>query len=95
MAYHYKAFISYRHDPADSRIASEIQTQVERYRIPYSIRKEKGIKSVGTVFRDKEELSAGSDLNENIQWALLNSEFLIVICSKRLGLVPEGNRVFP
>ena len=84
MAYHYKAFISYRHDPADSRIASEIQTQVERYRIPYSIRKEKGIKSVGTVFRDKEELSAGSDLNENIQWALLNSEFLIVICSKRL-----------
>ena len=84
MEYHYKAFISYRHDPADSRIAAEIQTQVERYRLPYSVRKEKGIKSVGTVFRDKEELSAGSDLNENIQWALLHSEYLIVICSKRL-----------
>ena len=84
MEYHYKAFISYRHDPADSRIAAEIQTQVERYRLPYSVRKEKGIKSVGTVFRDKEELSAGSDLNENIQWALLHSEYLIVICSKHL-----------
>ena len=44
MSYHYKAFISYKHDPVDSEIASEIQTRLERFHIPRALQKEKGIR---------------------------------------------------
>ena len=83
MGYHYKAFISYKHDPVDSAVAAEIQTRLERFRIPCAIRKEKGIRSLRPVFRDKDELSATEDLNDMIKEALLETEFLIVICSTR------------
>ena len=83
MDYHYKAFISYRHAELDTKVAVEIQNRIERYVIPGSIRKELGIKSIGRVFRDKDELPSTSDLNDNIKNAILNSEYLICICSPR------------
>ena len=83
MDYHYKAFISYKHDPVDSKIAGTIQTKLERFHIPRALQKEKGIRNLRPVFRDKEELSATEDLNDTIRAALLDSEFLIVICSTR------------
>ena len=83
MKYHYKAFISYRHAGPDTKVAVEIQNHIERYIIPGSIRKELGIKSIGRVFRDKDELPSTSDLNENIKNAIRNSEYLICICSPR------------
>ena len=83
MEYHYKAFISYRHAELDTKVAVEIQNRIERYIIPGSIRKELGIKSIGRVFRDKDELPSTSDLNDNIKNAIINSEYLICICSPR------------
>ena len=83
MSYHYKAFISYKHDPVDSEIASEIQTRLERFHIPRALQKEKGIRNLRPVFRDKEELSATDDLNDTIKNALMETEYLIVICSTR------------
>ena len=83
MEYHYKAFISYRHAELDTKVAVEIQNRIERYIIPGSIRRELGIKSIGRVFRDKDELPSTSDLNDNIKNAITNSEFLICICSPR------------
>ena len=83
MEYHYKAFISYRHAELDTKVAVEIQNRIERYIIPGSIRRELGIKSIGRVFRDKDELPSTSDLNDNIKNALRNSEYLICICSPR------------
>ena len=83
MEYHYKAFISYRHAEMDTKIAEEVQNRIERYIIPGSIRRELGIKSIGRVFRDKDELPSTSDLNDNIKDAIRNSEFLICICSPR------------
>ena len=83
MEYHYKAFISYRHAELDTRVAVEIQNRIERYIIPGSIRRELGIRSIGRVFRDKDELPSTSDLNDNIKNALQNSEYLICICSPR------------
>lgn len=77
----YNAFISYRHCPTDIKIASEIQKQLERFRIPKSIQKSTGIRKISRIFRDKEELSLTGDLNETIQNALVNSEYLILICS--------------
>ena len=38
---------------------------------------------IGRVFRDKDELPSTSDLNDNIKNAIINSEYLICICSPR------------
>lgn len=78
---HYNAFISYKHAPLDNKVAAEIQTQLERFRIPKAIQKSTGIRKIDRIFRDKEELLITSDLNETIEQALLHSDFLIVICS--------------
>ena len=83
MGLKYNAFISYRHSEADSKIASEVQTRLERFRIPKEIVKKTGIKRFERIFRDKEELPITSDLNEDIDQALANSDHLIVICSTR------------
>ncbi len=85
MGLKYNAFISYRHSEADSKIASEVQTRLERFRIPQAIVKKTGVKRIERIFRDKEELPITSDLNEDIDMALANSDKLIVICSTRTG----------
>ncbi len=79
----YNAFISYRHAEQDSKIASEVQTRLERFRIPKEIVKKTGVKRFERIFRDKEELPITSDLNDDIEMALANSDNLIVICSTR------------
>lgn len=81
----YDAFISYRHSPVDSKIAAEIQRRLERFSIPRSLRNKTGKKKITRIFRDKEELPLTSDLNDDITEALVNSDFLIVICSPRTG----------
>lgn len=77
----YNAFISYKHSELDSKIASEIQRQLERFKIPSSIKKISGKNKINRVFRDKEELTLTSDLSATIENALINSDHLIVICS--------------
>lgn len=79
----YDAFISYRHSPLDMEIAKKVHTGLETYRIPGSVKKKTGKKKMGRVFRDQEELPIGSDLGDNIEAALSESEYLIVICSPR------------
>ena len=81
MDQHYRAFISYKHAPADIAVASEIQKRLERYHVPAEIRKKTGQKSIGRIFRDKEELAITSDLSESISKALEDADYLIVICS--------------
>ena len=79
---HYNAFISYRHHPDDIKVASEIHRSLERFHAPRSIRKKYG--KITRLFRDKEELPITSDLNDDIDDALRNSDYLIVICSVHL-----------
>ena len=57
MIEHYNAFISYKHAPLDTRVATEIQTRLERFRIPKAIQKSSGVKKIHRIFRDKEELN--------------------------------------
>lgn len=83
MGFHYNAFISYRHAEVDSRVAEEIQTRLERYRLPAAIRKRTGIKRIDRIFRDKTELPLTIDLNDDILDALRDADFLILICSPR------------
>lgn len=79
MDIHYNAFISYRHHPADIKVAEQIHRGLEHYRIPKALKQ----KNTGKLrlFRDKEELPITSNLTDDITRALNNSDFLIVICS--------------
>lgn len=80
--YKYDAFISYSHSEPDAFIAQKLHSMLEHYRVP---RKIKGLsrEKIERIFRDKEELPLSSDLAANIQEALKQSEFLILICSPR------------
>lgn len=81
MMTHYNAFISYRHAPQDIKVAAEIQRRLEQFKVPAAIRKATGMQKIDRIFRDKEELPITSDLNTTIENALINSDYLIVICS--------------
>ena len=83
MTEHYNAFISYKHAPEDNRVAEAVHKGLERFHIPHRIRKKTGIKRINRIFRDKDELPITSDLNEDIDFALAHSDYLIVVCSKR------------
>lgn len=86
----YDAFISYRHAELDTYVAKRIHKALETYRVPYAIKKKSGKKRISRVFRDQEELPIGSSLTDTIEFALKESEFLIVICSPR---TPESEWV--
>ncbi len=77
--YRYKAFISYRHLPLDKKVAIKLQKLLESYRLPKDLR---GDQRQWRIFRDESELPSSNNLSENIQEALEQSEFLIVICSE-------------
>ncbi len=83
MGTHYNAFISYKHEPLDTKIAKEVQQSLERYRIPERLQEKRKIKKIERVFRDTEELSLTKNLSETITEALDNTDYLIVICSKK------------
>ena len=77
----YDAFISYRHLDRDKFVAKGIHRALETSRIPRKIQKETGKKRINRVFRDQEELPIGSELGSNIELALSESEYLVVICT--------------
>ena len=80
----YRAFISYSH--RDSGTARWLHRQLEFYRVPSRIvgrTTATGMigKSVGRIFRDRDELAVSADLSGKINAALKESQFLIVLCS--------------
>lgn len=81
MDYKYDAFISYRHAEKDTLIASEIQKTLEHFQIPKALRKSSGKERFNRVFRDVEELPLANNLTEELEQALKDSQYLIVICS--------------
>jgi len=82
--FRYWGFISYSH--RDTAVARSLQNAIESYRIP---RRLVGLATpVGAlpeylrpVFRDRDELPAGVDLDATVRAALAASRYLIVICS--------------
>ncbi|MGN0346116.1 MAG: toll/interleukin-1 receptor domain-containing protein [Lachnospiraceae bacterium] len=89
-AFHYDAFISYRHLQPDQFVAENLHKMLEAFRLPENVVRKikKNDPSAKTritrVFRDQEELPLSSSLEDPIVEALQNSDFLIVICSPRL-----------
>ena len=80
---HYDVFISYRHGELDGFIAEKLHKMLETYRVPASVAKKIGKKKLSRVFRDRDELPTSSNLSDSITNALKNSDFLLLICSKR------------
>jgi WD40 repeat protein len=83
MEQRFTAFISYRHLSPDQEVAKWLHTAIETYHIPASIRKQTGIKKMGKCFRDAEELPLSPSLGDDIERALLASDWLIAVCTPR------------
>ena len=77
----YDAFISYRHCEPDSDIATKLQKKLEGFRLPKDIAKKIGRTRLSRVFRDETEFAVSDDLTQAIDEALVNSKYLICICS--------------
>ncbi len=80
----YIAFISYSHK--DELVAKWLQKKIENYLIPFKIKFDGSINTifgrrVGLVFRDRTDLPSGYPLTLEIEKALQNSKYLIVLCS--------------
>jgi len=82
----YWAFLSYSH--TDRKWGDWLHKSLETYHVPRRLigqesRDGKIPARVFPVFRDREELPVSSDLGSNINEALRESRYLIVICSPR------------
>lgn len=85
----YFVFISYKSE--DVEWAAWLQHELEHYHLPASYNGRTDIRQeLRPVFRDLDELSAGN-LPEQIKWALVNSQNLIVICSPQAAKSPWVN----
>lgn len=93
--FRYWAFLSYSHH--DKTIAKRLQKQLETYRVPKRLvgrETSHGVvpARVSPVFRDRDELHAGSDLKASVQEALSHSRWLIVVCTPDAARSPWVNR---
>lgn len=87
--YRYDAFISYRHVAPDRGWAKWLHQAIETYRVPRQVAEQPGVRPLlRRVFRDEEELPVSSNLSREIDQALEQSRFLIVICSPK---TPESH----
>jgi hypothetical protein len=82
----YWAFLSYSH--TDKQWGDWLHKSLETYRVPRRLvgkqsRDGKVPERVFPIFRDREELPASADLGSQINEALRESRYLVVICSPR------------
>lgn len=82
--FEYKAFLSYSHQ--DKKWGAWLHKQLEKYRTPKNLKLGDGSvvgngRTIGRIFRDRDELPAAEDLTEAVEKALKSSEYLIVLCS--------------
>ena len=85
-AFKYHAFISYSHQ--DKHWGNWLHKSLETFPIPKALIGKEGRdgpipRRVFPIFRDREELPTASTLTDNIENALAQSRYLIVICSPR------------
>ena len=81
--YRYDAFISYRHVEPDRKWAKWLHKALETFKTPRPLVAKCIEPRIKRVFRDEEELPASADLSKEIDAALEQSRFLIVVCSPR------------
>ena len=79
--YRYRAFISYRHVERDRKWARWLVEKLEAFRTPRALVRRGTPSRIGHLFRDDDEIPASSDLSHQIETALRESQYLIVVCS--------------
>ena len=79
--FRYEAFVSYRHLPHDEKVAVRVQRALEGMAIPREVRRTRKKTRLGKLFRDQDELPTSSSLGGQIEEALQQSPWLIVVCS--------------
>ena len=67
-SFEYRVFISYRHVQRDRTWAEWLIKELENYRLPRRLQK-KYSKSLGKMFRDRNELPSSGNLTEQIRQA--------------------------
>ena len=83
----YWAFISYSHQ--DKAWGDWLHKKLDTYRIPAALVGTDSShghpvpKRIYPIFRDREELPTSANLGDQIQQAIRDSRFLVVICSPR------------
>lgn len=82
--FRYRAILSYSH--ADKAWADWLHRRLETYRLPSALVGREGPfgpipARLAPIFRDREELAAATDLSTEINAALAQSMFLVVVCS--------------
>ena len=91
----YWAFISYSH--RDEKLAKSLQRKLETYRLPKRLVGRDGAHGpvpaqAKPVFRDRDELHAGTDLAAHVQAALATSRWLVVLCTPNAARSPWVER---
>ena len=82
----YYAFISYKRE--DEKWAKWLQDKLEHYKFPTNLNGRNDLpKNIRPTFRDVTDLKPGL-LAEEINNALVNSEWLIIVCSPRSAKSP-------
>lgn len=79
--YSYYAFISYSHK--DIKSAKWLQNALEKFKFPTKVKKDYGSRipdNIRPIFRDETDLNGGV-LEKNLERELLESRFLLVVCS--------------
>ncbi|MEO7826720.1 MAG: toll/interleukin-1 receptor domain-containing protein, partial [Allosphingosinicella sp.] len=81
----FRAFVSYAH--ADAAFAARLQRRLENYRLPRRLAGQvaplpgQAPGRIGPVFRDREDLSAATDLSAAVREAIAASSALVVVAS--------------
>ena len=77
----FSAFISYSHD--DMAAAAKLQQKLERYRLPKKVAAGhvSSTRTLGPIFRDRDDLAAGTSLSAAIRDAISRADCLIILCS--------------
>lgn len=80
----YDAFICYRHGTLDNAVAQLLQKKLEHFKLPVQAKGEEGrLPKLKRVFVDRGELSSCADMEQEINHALDNAGWMIVVCSKQ------------
>ena len=87
----YFVFISY--SSLDNEWAIWLRHELEHYHLPASFNGRTDVRdNLRKVFRDRDELSAGPEWDEQVQMALQDTNNLIVICSPHSAKSPAVNK---
>lgn len=80
----YKAFISYNR--GDLQFVEKLHKKLETYAVPKAVElselQARQGKPLHPIFRDVDEMVSGGSLSGRLRDAILNSEYLIVVCSR-------------